>query len=90
MGPDASRDSSSELYLVGKSFLTAPVEPGERLIVEVEAVGDEGDGIADVEGFTVFVPGADEGETVRVRIDDVKPRFAFAERIDGASRGGQV
>jgi 23S rRNA (uridine2552-2'-O)-methyltransferase len=80
--PDASRDSSSELYLVGKGRITAPVAEGDELAVDVEDVGDEGDGIAKVEGYTLFVAGTDAGETVEVRVTDVKPRFGFAERLD--------
>jgi 23S rRNA (uridine2552-2'-O)-methyltransferase len=80
--PDASRDASSELYLVAKGYLTAPVAAGDELTVAVVDRGDEGDGIARVEGFTVFVPGAGPGDRVDVRIDEVKPRFAFAERLD--------
>jgi 23S rRNA (uridine2552-2'-O)-methyltransferase len=80
--PDASRDSSSEQYLVGKHRITAPVRAGDELAVEIEDVGSEGDGIAKVEGFTLFVEGASEGERLRVRVTDVKPRFAFAERLD--------
>jgi 23S rRNA (uridine2552-2'-O)-methyltransferase len=80
--PDASRDASSEQYLVGKHRITAPVRAGDELEVDVEDVGSEGDGIAKVEGFTLFVPGADVGETLRVRVTDVKPRFGFAERLD--------
>jgi len=79
MGPDASRDSSSELYLVAKGRTTAPVSEGEEIDVEIVDTGSEGDGIAKVEGFTLFVSGADEGETVTVRITEVKPRFGFAE-----------
>jgi 23S rRNA (uridine2552-2'-O)-methyltransferase len=79
--PDASRDSSSELYLVGKGYLTAPVAAGDELDVEVTDEGREGDGIARVDGFTVFVADAEVGETVTVRIEDVKPRFAFATRV---------
>jgi 23S rRNA (uridine2552-2'-O)-methyltransferase len=79
--PDASRDSSSELYLVAKGYLTAPVAAGDELVVEISDEGREGDGIARVDGFTVFVPDADVGEEVTVRIEDVKPRFAFAERL---------
>jgi 23S rRNA (uridine2552-2'-O)-methyltransferase len=81
--PDASRDASSETYLVAKGRLTAPVRPGDELAVEIEGEGSEGDGVAKVEGFTLFVPGAEVGETVRVRVDDVKPRYGFAERVDG-------
>ncbi|MFC7204914.1 23S rRNA (uridine(2552)-2'-O)-methyltransferase [Haloferax namakaokahaiae] len=80
--PDASRDSSSEQYLVGKRYLTAPVRSGDELEVEIIDVGSEGDGIAKVEDFTVFVSGTEAGETVRVKITDVKPKFAFAERLD--------
>ena len=82
MNPDASRDESSEIYLVGKGFLTAPVEPGDEVEVTIEGVGSKGDGIAKVEGFTVFVPGTEEGETVTVRVGDVKPRFAFAQVVE--------
>ncbi|WP_253738607.1 23S rRNA (uridine(2552)-2'-O)-methyltransferase [Halohasta salina] len=80
--PDASRDSSSEIYLIGKHRLTAPVATGDELEVEIVDVGDEGDGIAKVDDFTVFVSGAETGDSVTVRITDVKPQFAFAERVD--------
>jgi 23S rRNA (uridine2552-2'-O)-methyltransferase len=80
--PDASRQESSELYLVAKGRTTAPVAVGDELDVDVVDVGSEGDGVAKVEEFTVFVPGAEAGETVRVRITDVKPRFGFAELLD--------
>lgn len=78
--PDASRDESSEVYLIGKGYLTAPVEIDEILTVEISDKGEEGDGIARVEGYTIFVPETDVGETVEVRITDLKPRFGFAER----------
>ncbi|WP_256295693.1 23S rRNA (uridine(2552)-2'-O)-methyltransferase [Haloarchaeobius salinus] len=79
--PEASRDESSEVYLVAKHRLTAPVRPGDTLEVTIEDVGSEGDGIAKVEGFTLFVDGADEGETVEVEVREVKPRFGFAEPL---------
>ncbi|WP_181685286.1 23S rRNA (uridine(2552)-2'-O)-methyltransferase [Halorhabdus salina] len=80
--PDASRDSSSELYLVGKSRLTAPVREGDTVEVDIVDEGQEGDGIAKVEDFTLFVSGVSEGETLTVRVDDVKPRYAFAHPVD--------
>jgi 23S rRNA (uridine2552-2'-O)-methyltransferase len=82
MRPDASRNESSELYLVARNRLTAPVRSGDELEVEIVDTGSEGDGIARVEGFTIFVPGGEEGETVSIEIDDVKPQFAFANRVD--------
>lgn len=80
--PEASRDESSELYLVGKGRMTAPVKAGDELTVEITDTGDEDDGIAKVEEYTLFVSDAEEGEEVRIRVEGVKPRFGFAERID--------
>ncbi len=82
VNPEASRDASSEVYLVAKGYTTAPVSEGDQLTVEITGTGGEGDGIAKVDGFTVFVSGADEGEELEVSVTDVKPNFAFAERLD--------
>jgi 23S rRNA (uridine2552-2'-O)-methyltransferase len=78
--PDASRDASSELYLVAKERLTAPVRAGDELTVEIVAEGSEGDGVAKLDGYTLFVPGAEEGTEVPVRVTDVKANYGFAER----------
>jgi len=80
--PDASRDSSSELYLVGKHRITAPVEEGEELDVVVDDVGSEGDGVVKIDGYTVFVAGTETGDAVRVRVTDLKPNFGFAEVVE--------
>ncbi|MDZ7849811.1 MAG: 23S rRNA (uridine(2552)-2'-O)-methyltransferase [Halodesulfurarchaeum sp.] len=80
--PDASRDSSSEVFVVGLGRLTAPVEEGATLEVTIEASGDDGDGIAYVEGYTIFVPDTMVGDEVTVEITDVKPRFGFAEPVE--------
>ncbi|WP_435065328.1 SAM-dependent methyltransferase [Halobaculum sp. EA56] len=80
--PEASRKRSSERYLIARGRTDAPVSEGDRLEVEVTDTGEEGDGVASVEGYTLFVPGAEAGETVEVVVDDVKPRFGFAERVD--------
>ena len=80
--PKASRDSSSELYMVAKGRLTAPVSEGDRLEVEIEDTGREGDGIAKIEGYTLFVAGTEPGDTVEIEVTDIKPRFGFGERIE--------
>ena len=82
--PKASREESSEIYLIGKGRLTAPVAEGDELDVEIVDVGSEGDGIASVEGYRLFVPDTEEGDVVTVRVDDVKPHFGFADRLDDA------
>ncbi|MDY6764359.1 MAG: SAM-dependent methyltransferase [Halobacteria archaeon] len=78
--PDASRDESSEIYLIGKGFLTAPVREGDILEVKIQDTGSEGDGIAKVDGYTLIVKGAEEGETVEVEVTDVKSNYSFAEK----------
>ncbi|MFC5971442.1 SAM-dependent methyltransferase [Halomarina salina] len=80
--PEASRKESSELYLVAKRRLTAPVREGDEVEVEIQDVGSEGDGIAKIEGFTLFVPDTEAGDTVTVRVTDIKARFGFAEKVE--------
>ncbi|WP_436346468.1 23S rRNA (uridine(2552)-2'-O)-methyltransferase [Natronorubrum sp. FCH18a] len=80
--PKASRDESSEIFLIGKGRLTAPVATGDELEVEIVDVGSEGDGIASVEGYRLFVPSTEEGDVVTVRVEDVKPNFGFAEPLE--------
>jgi 23S rRNA (uridine2552-2'-O)-methyltransferase len=80
--PDASRDESSEVYLIAKGRLTAPVREGDRLTVEIVDEGSEGDGVAKVNDYTLFVRNSDEGEEVEIEVTDVKPRFGFAKRVD--------
>lgn len=63
-----------------------PVTEGEVRDLEIESIGDKGDGIARVErGFVVFVPGTDEGDRVTAKIVDVSENVAFAERITDES-----
>ncbi|WP_137291032.1 23S rRNA (uridine(2552)-2'-O)-methyltransferase [Natronorubrum halophilum] len=80
--PKASRDESSEIYLIGKGRLTAPVRPGDELEVEIVDVGTEGDGIASVDGYRLFVPETTAGDVVDVCVEDVKPNFGFAEALE--------
>ena len=64
-----------------------PVSEGETRVVEIQDVGDQGDGITRVErGFVVIVPETDEGETVEIRIETVRPNVAFGIVIDRLDR----
>ncbi len=62
-------------------FLPKPVKVGDEVEVKVEAVASKGDGIAKKDGFVIFIKGAKEGDTVKVRITDVKARFAIGEMM---------
>lgn len=84
--PDASRSQSAEIYIIGKKFLTSPVRKGEEFDVEIKELGANGDGAVFIDNFVVFVRDVSLGEHVRIRIEDVKPSFAFASlvrRIEG-------
>jgi predicted RNA-binding protein with TRAM domain len=57
-----------------------PVDEGEQRTVEIEDIGNQGDGITRVErGFVVIVPETERGERVTVEITEVAENVAFAE-----------
>ena len=59
----------------------APVEVGKEYDVSIEDIAREGDGIARVEGFVIFVADAKVGDSVRIKIDKVMRRFAVGHKI---------
>ncbi len=64
----------------------SPVEEGEQRRVEIEDIGEQGDGIARVErGFVVIVPDTEKGERVAIEITDVRDRVAFGEVVERIS-----
>ncbi len=65
----------------GRDFGAKPVKVGDELDVTIEAVAQKGDGIAKIQGFVIFVPGARQGEQVKIRITDVRGRHAIAEKV---------
>ncbi|MBE0521186.1 MAG: TRAM domain-containing protein [Candidatus Methanoperedenaceae archaeon] len=80
--PEASRKQSAEIYVIGRGLLSGNVRVGEEYNVTIESIGESGDGIAKINDMVVFVKGAKKGESVNIRIRDVKPRFAFGDIID--------
>ncbi|WP_177187974.1 TRAM domain-containing protein [Methanolobus profundi] len=58
---------------------TAPVEAGESYDVTIEDIAREGDGIARVSGFVVFVPNTTVGDEVTIKVTKVMRKFAFGE-----------
>jgi predicted RNA-binding protein with TRAM domain len=63
-----------------------PVEEGETRVVEIEDIGEQGDGITRVErGYVVIVPDTETGERVRIEITDVQENVAFAEVVERIS-----
>lgn len=61
-----------------------PVEEGETVEVEIEDIGEQGDGIARIgPGYIVFVSETDVGDRVTVEVTQVRENFAFGEVIEG-------
>ncbi|MDR6225791.1 23S rRNA (uracil(1939)-C(5))-methyltransferase RlmD [Desmospora profundinema] len=55
-----------------------PVDPGDRITIDIDNQSHTGDGVGKVNGFTVFVPSALPGERVRVQVQKVKKTYAHA------------
>ena len=57
--------------------MPTPLHKNQLLDLTVEGYGMDAQGVCRADGFTVFVPGAIDGERVRVRIVKVERRYAF-------------
>jgi len=66
-------------YLFNNMQSDAPVEAGESYDVTIEDIAREGDGIARVSGFVVFVPETKVGDEVSIKVTKVMSKFAFGE-----------
>ena len=62
-----------------------PINPGEEYDVEITEVGSRGDGIARIKNFVVFVSNAKKGEKAKIKIKEVRDRFATGEKVGEAS-----
>lgn len=60
---------------------TCPVEEGKIYEAKVEDMGREGDGLARIQNFVVFIPGTKVGDQVKVKITRVLRRMAFGEVV---------
>jgi predicted RNA-binding protein with TRAM domain len=63
----------------GGSFGPKPVETGKEYDVQITETSRQGDGIARVQGFVIFVKGGKVGQNCKVKITNVGARFATAE-----------
>ena len=63
----------------------APINVGDELDVTIEAQGEKGDGLAKIKGFVIFVPGAKQGERVKIKINKVLKKVGFGEVVGKAT-----
>jgi predicted RNA-binding protein with TRAM domain len=65
-----------------KSFeLPKPVAVGDVIEVTIISVGGQGDGIAKKDDFVIFIKGAQNGETCKIKIVEVKRTYAVGEKV---------
>lgn len=61
-----------------------PVEVGKEYDVQISEISRQGDGIARIQGFVIFVKGAKVGQKTKIKVVNVGSRFATAEVRAGA------
>ena len=66
-------------------FGEIPVKEGDTYDVEIEGIGEKGDGIARVNGYVIIVPNVQKGEKVKVKVNAVRGKVSFGEVIGEGS-----
>ncbi len=74
------RSEESDSFMQS-SAPSAPVTVGAEYDAKIEDTAREGDGIARVEGFVIFVPGTQVGDQVRFQVDRVMHRFGIGHKV---------
>jgi len=82
-----SGGSSSSSGGFGSSFRPKPVEVGKEYDVTISDTSRRGEGIAKIDGFVIFVAGAKQGQSARIKVTRVTDRFATGEVVTGAGTG---
>ena len=59
----------------------APVEVGKQYDVKIEDIARQGDGIARIEGFVIFVPSTQINDELKIEIKTVKRTCAIGEAV---------
>jgi len=67
-------------------FKPKPVEVGKEYDVTISDTSRRGDGIAKIDGFVIFVAGAKQGQSARIKVTQVSNRFAMGTVVGGSAR----
>jgi len=80
---DSSADQPAEPAPEPETDQQPPVDVDETRDVEIDSIGDQGDGIARIDqGYVVIVPDTEVGDRATVRIETAKENVAFAEVVE--------
>ncbi|MGI0021034.1 MAG: TRAM domain-containing protein [Nitrososphaera sp.] len=63
-----------------------PVEAGKEYDVQISEISRQGDGIARIQGFVIFVKEGKVGQKTKIRVTKVGDRFASAEVVTGGEQ----
>ena len=64
-----------------RGFAPKPVQVGKEYDVDVTEISRQGDGIARVQGFIIFVKNGKIGQKVKIQVNQVGSRFAIASIV---------
>jgi predicted RNA-binding protein with TRAM domain len=59
-----------------------PFKIGDVIDLNIESIGEKGDGVGKINGFVVFVKEVKQGDNVRVKITNIMRKFAVGEKTD--------
>lgn len=62
-----------------------PVEVGKEYNVTISDTSKRGEGIAKIDGFVIFVAGAKQGQSVRIKVTSVSDRYASGQIVENAT-----
>ena len=65
----------------GKGFKRCPVETGKQYKVDITETSPQGEGVARIEGFVIYVANAKPGDHVRIKITRIGVMTAYAEIV---------
>ena len=80
---ESKTDTDSNTPADDASDSGPPVDEGDRRVVEIGAIGNQGDGIARVErGYVIIVPETEEGDQVTIEVTEVNQNVAFGDVVE--------
>ena len=83
--PDDGRSTQQGYRFPKVYFKPKPVKIGDELDVTIAEVSKRGDGVARVDGYVIFVPNTKQGDTINIRITEIRPNFAIASVVPASS-----
>jgi len=65
----------------GKGFKRCPVEMGKKYEVDIAETSRQGEGVARIQGFVIYVANAKPGDYVEIKITRIGAKNANAEIV---------